>query len=381
MDRTAPPDARTVVEAFDRRVDAAVAASPPSKAWVRAAIRRQGAPRPPVRLRRLSTDIVLRHPGPLAALFEAFPDDLVHVAPYDLFVGWQPAGAEPRLDPVRLLTEDAAWTDEWGTRWRHVPGGTGASPVSAPIRSWDDLDPWLANGLPDPDAPGRFDGALPTVAALGPTHHLVGTTHAALWERYAQLRGAEAAFEDLAVRPPGLERLLDAILEVQLALVARWASLDGIDAIFLTDDWGSQAGLLIAPDTWRRLFAPRYRRIVDAAHARGLDVIFHSCGDISAIVADLVDCGIDVLDPLQSEVLDLAWLAREFGGHVAFAGGLPEQRLPRLSPAEVREEVRRLVDLLGAPFGDALILAPSNSLLPDVPMANLEALFEACHAT
>ena len=70
---------------------------------------------------------------------------------------------------------------------------------------------------------------------------------------------------------------------------------------------------------------------------------------------------------------------REFGGKVAFAGGLPEQTLPTLTPAGVRDEVHRMIDLLGGPFGNAYILAPSNSLLPDVPLANLVALFEACH--
>ncbi len=174
-------------------------------------------------------------------------------------------------------------------------------------------------------------------------------------------------------------RLLDALVEYQVGLIERWGSLGGVDAVFLTDDWGSQRSLLVSPETWRMVFAPRYRRLFRAAHDRDLDVIFHSCGNVSAIIGDLVDLGVGVIDPLQSEALDLPWVAREFGGRVAFAGGLPEQTLPILTPDQVRDEVRKLVDLLGAPFDNALILAPSNSLLPDVPLANLEALFEACH--
>jgi len=107
--------------------------------------------------------------------------------------------------------------------------------------------------------------------------------------------------------------------------------------------------------------------------------VFHSCGNVSSIIGDLIDAGVDVMDPLQSEAMDLAWVAREFGGKVAFAGGLPEQTLPRLTPAGVRDEVHRMIDLMGGPYGNAYILAPSNSLLADVPPANLEALFEACH--
>ncbi len=113
------------VRAFDARVDAAAAAAPPSKAWVRAAVRRQGASRPPVRLRRLTVDIVLRHGDLLAELFSAFPDDVQHVQPYDMTTGWQGGGAAPPLDPFTLLTTDARWTDEWGTGWAHAVGGTG----------------------------------------------------------------------------------------------------------------------------------------------------------------------------------------------------------------------------------------------------------------
>ena len=189
----------------------------------------------------------------------------------------------------------------------------------------------------------------------------------------------ENAFEDLLAGGVESVALLDALVEYQVALIERWGSLGGVDAVFLTDDWGSQRSLLISPETWREVFAPRYRRLFRAAHDADLDVIFHSCGNVAAIIGDLVDLGVDVIDPLQSEALDLAWVAREFGGQVAFAGGLPEQTLPALTPAQVRDAVRRLVDLLGAPFDNALILAPSNSLLADVPLANLEALFEASH--
>ncbi len=372
-------DARLVIQRFNERVDAAQRAASPTKAWVRSAVRRHGAERCPVRLRRLSNDVILRHGDTLADLFVAYPDDVVHVAPYDMFVGYQPEGLAEPLDPVRLLTEDASWVDEWGVGWQHALGGTGASTISAPIGRWEDLPSYVASRMPDPGDPGRFDAALPVVAAFAPTHYLAGTTHQAIWERYAQLRGMENAFRDLLAGGAESVALLDALVEYQVALIDRWGSLVGVDAIFLTDDWGSQRSLLISPETWREVFAPRYRRLFRAAQDADLDVIFHSCGNVAAIIGDLVDLGVDVIDPLQSEALDLAWVAREFGGQVAFAGGLPEQHLPALTPGQVRDAVLRLVDLLGAPFGNALIMAPSNSVLADVPLANLEALFQASH--
>ncbi len=108
-------------------------------------------------------------------------------------------------------------------------------------------------------------------------------------------------------------------------------------------------------------------------------VLFHSCGNVFGIIGDLIDAGVDILDPLQPEAMDLTAVAREYGGKVAFCGGISDQRLAAETPVQVRDEIRRLIDTLGAPFGNAYILAPANSLMPEVPLENLVALFEACH--
>lgn len=370
---------RGTIAQFNARVDAAEEAAPPAKTWTRAAIGHAGGPRCPVRLRRLTHDIVLRHPDALADLFERFPDDVIHLQPHDMFFGYRAPGAEPPDDPIRSLTESAAWVDEWGIGWEHAAGGSGASPTTSPIAEWDVLDEYLRHRVPDPAAAGRFDAIRPRLAAVGPSRYVVGTNHFSVWERYNQLRGMGAALEDIALQPPEMDQLLDVLVDHQVGLVHQWADLGGVDAVMLTDDFGSQRSLIMSPVSWRRIFAARYRKICDAAHARGLAVVFHSCGNVGSIIGDFIDVGVDVLDPLQSEAMDLAWVAREFGGKIAFAGGLPEQTLPHLSPAQVRDEVHRAIDLLGGPFGNAYIPAPSNSLLADVPLANLVALFEACH--
>jgi uroporphyrinogen decarboxylase len=370
---------RATVGRFNDRVDAAEEAAAPTKAWAREAVKRAGAARCPVRLRRLTHDIVLRYPEALGDLFVEFPDDVIHIQPYDMFFGFQSPDAEGTVDPILGLTEAATWVDEWGTGWEHAVGGSGASPITAPIAEWSDLEGYLRDRMPDPAAAGRFDALFPKLARIGPSHYVVGTTHSTLWERYNQLRGMSAALEDIAEHPPEADRLLDAIVDYQVELIHRWGKLGGIDAIMLADDFGTQRSLIMSPPSWRRTFAARYRRICDTAHECDLDIVFHSCGNVASIIGDLIDGGVDVLDPLQAEAMDLAWVAREFGGKVAFAGGLPEQTLPHLTPSGVRDEVHRMMEMMGGRFGNAYIPAPSNSLLPDVPLANLEALFEACH--
>jgi uroporphyrinogen decarboxylase len=373
------PTSKVIVARFNDRVNSALRTSTPSKAWVRKALHHEGAPRCPVRLRNLSYDVILRHGDALADLFVAYPDDIVEVIAYEPFVGFQlPGQAEP-IDAVQALTEEAKWIDEWGTQWGHAAGGVGAHPITNPITDWSQLDGYLSHPMPDPRGPERVAGAKPMVEMLGPTKYVVGATPSALWERLYFLRGMENAFEDFYASPGEVDRLLGALTDFIVEIIPAWGRLGNVDAFLTSDDWGSQMGLMISPEMWRRFFAGHYRRICEEAHRHDLTVEFHSCGNIGAIIGDLIDAGVDVIDPLQSEALDLGWVAREFGGKVAFQGGLPEQTLPGLTPTQVRDEVRRLIDLLGGPFGNAYILAPSNAITADVPLANLAALFEASH--
>jgi uroporphyrinogen decarboxylase len=368
-----------VIRRFNDRVDKALVESPPTKAWVRQALRRGGAPRCPVRLRRLSLDVILRYGDALADLFCQYPDSAVFVQAYDIFIGYQPKDRVNRTNPLQVLTEDAQWADEWGTEWRHAGGGVGASPASHPLHDWSQLDAYLAQCMPDPHAPGRMDGALPALKMHTASKYTAGMTHLALFERFHCLRGMENAFGDLCLFPDEVDRLLGALTDYMVEMVRCWGQLGGVDGFFLTDDWGTQSALMISPPMWRRFFAARYRRICDEAHRWDMDVIFHSCGNVTEIVGDLIDAGVDVLDPVQPEAMDLARIAQEFGGKVAFSGGISDQELVSFTSNQVRGHVRRTIDLLGGPLGNAYIVAPSNTLPPDVPLENLQALFEACH--
>ncbi len=370
---------RELIDRFHARVDAAQLANPPTKEWVRAALKGEGARRCPVLFGNLSLDVILAHGDALADLFVAYPDDIISVPPFDAAVSLRSTSPDGPVDAIRALTENAEWTDEWGTRWAHADGGVGATPVAVPLNDWSDLDAYLAHGTPDPLEAGRLDGVLPALRLHGATKYFDGKANLALFERLHCLRGMEQTLGDFYEAPGEIERLLDALTDYFVGLVEAWARLPNVDAIYLTDDWGTQQALMIAPAMWRRLFAARYRRICDEAHRRGLAIIFHSCGNIFGIIGDLIDAGVDVVNPLQPEALDLRKVAAEFGGKVSFWGGLSDQDVVVMTPAQVRDEVRRAIDLLGAPFGNRYVLSLSNVMMPEVPIENLAALFEACH--
>ena len=368
-----------IIQRFHARVDRAIAASPPTKTWVRRALRRGGAGRCPVRLKRLSLDVILRHGDALADLFCQYPDDAVGVPAYEMNIGHQPGDGPARINPIQVLTEGACWLDEWGTGWSHAVGGIGAITISHPLHDWSQLDAYLAGRMPDPLAPGRMDGARPALLMHGQTRYFAGMTHLALFERLHCLRGMQNTFQDFHLYPAEVDRLLGALTDYLLEIIRQWGQLDGVDGWFLKDDWGTQAALMISPRMWRKFFAARYRRICDEAHRWDLDVIFHSCGNVTAIIGDLIDAGVDVLDPLQPEAMDLTRVAREFGGKIAFCGGISDQEIVTFTPSQVKDHVHRTIDTLGKAFGNAYLVAPSNTLPPEVPIENLQALFEACH--
>jgi len=378
--RSLPIDQMEAILArFEARVNAAMTAAPPSKAWVKEAIHRRGSGRCPVWIKRLSLDIVLRYGDALADLFCRYPDHAVRVVPYDIFIGYQPPDRTPRINPVEVLMRDAQWEDEWGTRWGHAFGGVGASPVDYPLADWSQLDEYLARRVPDPRAAGRLDAAAKVLQMHGRDRYCFGTIHLTLFERFHALRGMANVFTDFYTNEREVRRLLDAIAAYTTELVRRFGEL-GCDGVFLTDDWGSQTALMISPAMWREFFKPHYEAIFAEAHRCGMDVIFHSCGNVTAVVGDLIDAGMDVLDPVQPGAMDVAELARRFGGKVSFCGAIDlQQLLSQGTPQQVRDEVRRLVELLGRPYGGGYVIAPANVLTPEIPLENLEALFEAAH--
>ncbi len=368
----------TRVARFEERLGKMQASSKLSKDAVRAAIRRKGASRCPVLLKRLSLDIIIRYGDALADLFVKFPDDLIMIAPYDITIGYQPPDKENRIDPLQVMTQSAEWTDEWAVRWGHAFGGVGATPVDYPLKDWSQLDEYIAHGIPDPEAEGRLDAAVPKFASYGPTTYCVGIIQLAIFERLHAVRGMQNTFLDFYTNEHELRSLCGAVTEYLLGLIPRWAEM-GADALLLTDDWGTQTSLMISLEMWRRFFSDHYRTVFREIHRFGMDVIFHSCGNVMAIIPDLIELGVDVIDPIQPGAMDPTRAALEFGGSVAFCGGIDVQRLASQSPRQIKDEVRRMIDTLGKPFGNSFIVGPANVLTPEIPLDNIQALFEACH--
>jgi uroporphyrinogen decarboxylase len=151
---------------------------------------------------------------------------------------------------------------------------------------------------------------------------------------------------------------------------------DRIDAIGLSEDYGTQRNLLISPAHWRRFIKPRLARMVERVHQGGKKFYLHSCGHVLPLVPELIEVGVDMLQPLQPEAMDIFELKRQFGRHLCLMGGISTQRtLPYGSADDVRREVGRCLEQMAA--GGGYVMAPAKPILPGVPIANAVALIEA----
>ncbi|HUV08190.1 MAG TPA: uroporphyrinogen decarboxylase family protein [Spirochaetia bacterium] len=243
-----------------------------------------------------------------------------------------------------------------------------------PLESWEMLREYLDDRLPSlsRDTRDRFLRAK-ALRKDHPGTYILGHNRRTFFERIHCLRGMERVFVDLYENRRQIMTLLEALASFNTELIRGWSEA-GVDGVFLSDDWGSQNSLLISPEMWRELFKPWYAALARTAHEAGLQFWLHSCGNVSAIIGDLIECGVDVLHPIQPEAMDLTRLSKSFRGRLTFCGGISTQAtLPFGSPAAIREEAHTLISLFNTDRG-GYIGCPSNTIMPETPIENIVAL-------
>ncbi|MBW6474625.1 MAG: hypothetical protein K0B14_15975 [Anaerolineaceae bacterium] len=204
-----------------------------------------------------------------------------------------------------------------------------------------------------------------------------GTMEVASW-----LRGLDQFLMDLALQPEMAEYLLDKVLNFKLAY---WEMVlnefgDQIDVVVESDDIGTQASLLISPKMYRKYIKPRHKQIIDYIKSKSsAKVFFHSCGAIRPIIPDLIEIGVDILNPVQFNLtgMDAKSLKKDFGEDIVFwGGGIDTQTiLSRRTPEEVRENVRQQIEILAESGG--FVFATVHNIQAEVPPENLIAMWQA----
>jgi uroporphyrinogen decarboxylase len=258
--------------------------------------------------------------------------------------------------------------DEFGVVWTTSDIDRG-SPIGPPLAHAD-----LAGyPFPSPRSEYRFEGL--DAWCRNQHEHFTVLWVGDLWERATFIRGMENLLLDVALDPDFVEKLLRRLTEYILETMEVLFDRFEFDAIALSDDYGTQRAMIMSPALWRRLLRPCLADIFGMAKRHARYTFLHSCGNIVPIIGDLIELGLDILHPIQPEAMDVYQLKRDFGRDLTFCGGLRTQDLlPRGTPDQVRDDVRRLKDIMGA--GGGYILEPGITLQADVPLANMVAMIE-----
>ncbi|MBP1767791.1 MAG: hypothetical protein H6P98_1906 [Candidatus Aminicenantes bacterium] len=275
-------------------------------------------------------------------------------------------------------------TDEFGVRW--------SMPDDQPLYMDITLHPLAGATVkdvrdypwPKGDDPSRFEGLRERALILRKEtpYAVVSGISGVIYETCWYLRGLEQWFQDLLVSPEFCEALLDQTLKYWLDWFRLFLDEAGdiVDVIMIGDDLAGQQGPLFNPAIYRRLVKPRHRRLAETIRSRSkASIWYHTCGSCAAFIPDLLENGIDILNPVQTSAssMDPFELKNRFGRELVFwGGGCDSQRiLPRGSPSEVREEVRRNLEAFKP--GGGYVFSGIHNIQGEVPPENIEALFDA----
>ena len=288
----------------------------------------------------------------------------------------QPAADfSPYLQDIHI--PEAAFTDEWGNL---VVKGANYRTVDYvyPMRGLNTVQELEAYPFPDfrrLECHAHLEAEIEAIHAKGlaATGDLWGT----FFERTWHMRGMDRLFFDFHDNPEFAAALLDKMLDLRIFQATRMVEA-GVDILHTGDDLGMQHTLLMSLPLWRKWFKPRLAKVWAAAKRvnPNLLISYHTDGYVEPFIPELIEIGLDVLNPVQPECMDPVEIKRKFGDRLAFFGTIGTQTtLPFGTPDEVRREVKTRIETVGS--GGGLVLAPSHMIEPDVPWENVLAFFEA----
>ena len=276
--------------------------------------------------------------------------------------------------------------DEYGIGWRMPKiGGLYYDMFDHPLGGDIDESDVESYILPDPTDPARFTGireAAERVLKEEQRAVIVGNLSAGIFELYLWTRGFQRGYSDLIGNPALVQKILHRYLDLQLAYWGKMFAVlgDMIDVVQMADDFAGQNDMLISPELYRKCLKPLHKELFDFVHSRSSAKVFlHSCGSIRKVIPDLIEIGLDIINPVQVSAagMDSAELKREYGRDLTFWGGGVDTQCTfdgSHTPNEVREDVkRRVTDLMP---GGGFVFATVHNIQGNVPPENIMAMWE-----
>jgi uroporphyrinogen decarboxylase len=304
------------------------------------------------------------------SLYAADGGYLPHLMGHDFLITW----IGPCTSYYSKDTEE--YYDEWGIKWRWVDTDTGnryTEMIGRPMSQTDDLS---ALKMPDFKDENRYGESKEMIENHGTEYGIMGGLACTLFELSWYLRGMDKVLQDMVLNKDFLHAYLDRLLEwvwdAGTVLVKY-----GADVIWIGDDFGMQDRLLISPDQFREFFKPLYDKLFSHLKSMNPDIkfAFHTDGYNVPILQDLIDVGVNILNPVQPKSMDPGELKQMFGDKLAFWGTIDNQNTMPFGTVEdvINETKLRLKTV--AP-GGGLILGPSHNVQPQVPIENIMAFYD-----
>jgi len=269
------------------------------------------------------------------------------------------------------------YIDEWGVTWRSIAyetkfgRGHYTDMVGYPLANDDALDSYQP---PDPMRPDLYNDAQWTIDKFGNDYWISGATVTTIFETAWALRGFQKTLMDFALNPDFVEKLLDIPYRYHLTAAKKLVKL-GVDMLWIGDDVGTQDKMLISPKTWRRFLKPLLAEFISSVKSinPNLKVAYHSDGYILPIIPELIEIGVDILNPIQPLSMDPAQIKKQFGDKLCFWGSIDEQHtLPFGTAHDVEKEVLERLRTIGKNGG--LIIGPTHNVQLDTPLENFWAM-------
>ena len=280
--------------------------------------------------------------------------------------------------------DDQPYTDEWGVGWDiasyETPFGVGhyTEIVGHPLADERVIETYQA---PDPHRSELYQPSREMIEQFKEEYWIVGVTVTTIFETAWALRGLEQMMLDMAINPELAHRILDIPYHYHLTAAKKLVRL-GVDMIWTGDDIGAQDKMLISPAMWRTFLKPRMAEFIAELKVINPDVkvAYHSDGNILPVIPELIEIGVDVLNPIQPASMDPAEIKETFADQLCFWGSIDEQHtLPFGKPEDVRAEILTRLNSLGK--GGGLVLAPTHHVQLDTPLENFWAMINTIQET
>ena len=280
-------------------------------------------------------------------------------------------GSLTLLKPPIVVRPEEGGLDDWGVNWICTNTVEGSYPDGKPVIGIDSVDKLLAPATDFENVTSALSEQMRTLS--GKDTLVLSYNELTLYQRAELLLGTNDLLIATELYPERVEKVLDVIALYQLRLTGAILR-SGVSGVRFTDDWGAQESLFISPNQWRRFIKPRLQPLYELVRKCDAFVFHHSCGHIEEIVPDLIEIGVEVLDPCQPQANDIFQWKKKFGDRLSFMGGLDTQDyLSFADPADIRKKVTEVVSIMSERGG--YIAAPSHTIT--IPEENRKAMIEA----